>query len=52
MGTLQDVYQWVEFLHLFGVIIFFLGHGASGSVSFRFRTERDPERVRAFLDPG
>ena len=30
MGTLQDVYQWVEFLHRFGVIIFSWGTARPG----------------------
>jgi hypothetical protein len=38
------------FLHILGVIVFVLGHGASIAVAFRLRTERDHSRIAAMLD--
>jgi len=43
------VYQWWVFLHLVGVFAFLASHGASVTVSFRLRTERDPRRVNELL---
>lgn len=44
------MYSWIVFLHIAGVFGFLLAHGASVFVSFKLRGEREPERVRAFLD--
>jgi hypothetical protein len=44
------MYQWIVFLHVIGVFGFLLAHGASVSISFRLRTERDAARIRALLD--
>jgi uncharacterized membrane protein len=38
------------FLHILGVFGFLLGHGASVSVAFRLRRERDPGRINALLE--
>ena len=38
------------FLHILGVFGFLLGHGASVSVAFRLRRERDPARINALLE--
>jgi uncharacterized membrane protein len=38
------------FLHIAGVFGFLLGHGASVSVAFRLRRERDPARINALLE--
>ncbi len=43
------MYQWLAFLHVLGVFGFLLAHGASASVGFALRPERNLERVRAFL---
>ena len=43
------MYQWLAFLHILGVFGFLLSHGASASVAFALRQERDHERVRALL---
>lgn len=43
------MYQWLNFLHILGVFGFLLSHGASVSVAFALRQERDHERVRALL---
>jgi hypothetical protein len=44
------MYQWIVYLHVIGVFGFLLAHGVSASVSFRLRTERNAERIRALLD--
>lgn len=43
------MYQWLAFLHVLGVFGFLLAHGASASVAFALRQERDHERVRGLL---
>ncbi|MGH2705075.1 MAG: DUF2269 family protein [Actinomycetota bacterium] len=43
------MYQWLVFVHLFGVFGFLATHGVSMAVSFRIRSERDPARVQALL---
>lgn len=43
-------YPWFILLHIIGVLIFVLAHGASVMVALKLRTERQPERVRALLD--
>ena len=47
---LNDAYSWVKFVHVVGVLGFLAAHGASVSVAFKLRGERDRERVRALLD--
>ena len=42
-------YRWWVFLHLAGVFGFLLAHGASVSVLFRLRKERDREKIRELL---
>ncbi len=44
------MYPWIVFLHIAGVFVFLLGHGASLNVAFKLRGERNPERIRALLD--
>jgi len=43
------MYQWLTFLHILGVFGFLLAHGASASVAYALRQERNHERVRALL---
>lgn len=43
-------YPWIVFLHVAGMLIFFLAHGTSMAVAFRLKQERDPARIRALLD--
>jgi hypothetical protein len=43
------MYGVVIFLHVLGVFIFLLAHGASNAVAFALRKERNMERVRALL---
>ena len=46
----MDLYPWIVFLHVTGVLLFFIAHGTSMAVGFRLKRERDPARVRALLD--
>lgn len=43
-------YPWIVFIHVVGVLLFFMAHGTSMAVGFRLKRERDPARVRALLD--
>lgn len=43
------MYEFVIFLHVVGVFLFLLAHGASNAVAFALRKERNMERVRALL---
>ena len=42
--------QWLVFLHILGVISFFLAHGTSAAMAFQLRKETDFARIRAMLD--
>jgi hypothetical protein len=44
------MYPWIVFLHVTGGFTFVLAHGASASVAFALRHERNSERIRALLD--
>ena len=46
----MDLYSWIVFLHVVGVLLFFIAHGTSMAVGFRLERERDPARVRALLE--
>ena len=46
----MELYPWIVFLHVIGVLFFFIAHGTSMAVGFRLKRERDPARVRALLD--
>jgi hypothetical protein len=50
MAVSVDVYRWLIFAHILGALLFLLAHGASASVGFRLRSERDHERLRVLLD--
>jgi plastocyanin len=43
------VYQWWVLIHLAGVFAFLVSHGVSMVITFRLRSERDPQRVAALL---
>ncbi|SRR5712691_5628291 len=43
-------YQWIVFLHIFGVFVFLIAHGVSSGVGFRLAKERNRERVAALLE--
>jgi hypothetical protein len=44
------MYRWLVFLHVVGAFGFLLAHGSSAGVSFRLRSERNVERIRAFVE--
>lgn len=46
----MNVYLWERFLHLLGAFGFVAAHGATAAVTFKLRKERDPVRIRAYLD--
>lgn len=46
----MNLYPWVVYLHLVGVLAFVLAHGASVMVALRLRNERQTDRIRALLD--
>ena len=46
----MNLYPWIVFLHVTGVLLFFIAHGTSMAVGFRLKREHDPARVRALLD--
>ena len=46
----MDLYPWIVFLHVVGVLLFFIAHWTSMAVVFRLKRERDPARVRALLE--
>jgi uncharacterized membrane protein len=45
-----DLYGSVVFVHAATMLLFFIAHGTSMSVSFAIKREADPARVRALLD--
>ena len=44
------MYRIIVFLHILGAMGFLLAHGASASVAFRLRREKEIERIKALLD--
>jgi hypothetical protein len=47
---LNDAYSWLKFVHILAVLGFLAAHGASISVAFKLRGERERGRIRALLD--
>ena len=47
---MEDLYPWIVVAHVLGALLFALAHGVSVLVAFSLRPERDPIRIRAFLD--
>jgi hypothetical protein len=45
----MDLYPWLVYIHIAGVIVFALGHGVSVGVAFKVRNEREPQRILALL---
>lgn len=43
------LYRWLLFLHVFGAVLFFIGHGATALAMFDIQKTRDPERIRALM---
>lgn len=46
----MNLYPWIVVVHVTGVMLFFIAHGAPAMVGIRLRDERDPARVLALLD--
>ncbi len=46
----MNVYPWLMYVHIAGLITFVMGHGASVMVAFRLRSEREATRIGALLD--
>jgi len=44
------VYQWFVFLHLAGLVVFVLAHGASAFISLRLPAQRNPVVVASYLE--
>lgn len=45
----MDLYPWIVYIHVAGVLLFVLGHGISVGVAFRVRAERQPARIQVLL---
>ena len=43
------MYSWLVFVHLVGLVVFAIAHGASAFVAFRVRGEREPALIAALL---
>ena len=43
----MNFYPWIVLVHVTGVLLFFIAHGAPAMVGLRLRNERDPARVLA-----
>jgi hypothetical protein len=41
------MYRFLVFLHIFGAILFYLGHGATALAMFDLRKYREPAAIRA-----
>ena len=46
------LYPWFVLIHLSGLVLFAISHGASAFMSFRLRAERDPVVVDGLLKIG
>jgi hypothetical protein len=44
------VYQWFVFLHLVGLVVFVLAHGASAFIALRLPGQRNPAVVASYLE--
>lgn len=49
---MAELYPWFVVVHLVGLVLFAISHGASAFMSFRLRAERDPAVVDALLKTG
>jgi uncharacterized membrane protein len=49
---LAELYPWFVVVHLVGLVLFAISHGASAFMAFRLRAERDPAVVEALLKTG
>lgn len=46
----MNTYLLLRFLHVLGAFGFVAAHGATATVTFKIRSERDPGRIRTMLD--
>lgn len=46
------LYPWFVLVHLIGLVLFAMTHGASAFMAFRLRSERDPAVVDSLLKVG
>ena len=46
----MQIYPWLVFLHLVGVLGLMFSHGSAAFVSFRIRTERNVDRITGLLE--
>lgn len=44
------MYQWLVFVHLLGLVLFVLAHGASAVMALVIRTQREPVVVASYLN--
>ena len=49
---MAELYLWFVVVHLIGLVLFAISHGASAFMAFRLRGERDPVVVDALLKTG
>ena len=49
---MAELYPWFVVVHLVGLVLFAISHGASAFMAFRLRAERDPVVVDALLKTG
>ena len=49
---MAELYPWFVVMHLVGLMLFAISHGASAFMAFRVRGERDPAVVDALLKVG
>lgn len=49
---MAELYLWFVVVHLIGLVLFAISHGASAFMAFRMRGERDPVVVDALLRTG
>ncbi len=45
----MELYPWIVYVHVAGVLLFVLAHGVSVGVAFKVRGERDPHRILPLL---
>ena len=51
-ASMAELYPWFVVIHLVGLVLFAVSHGASAFMAFRIRGERDPAVVDALLKVG
>jgi len=46
---MEQYYGWFVFIHIIGLVLFAISHGASAFIAFRIRQERDPRVIGSLL---